>query len=229
MATITLTDLISRARSRADMVNSLFCTDAEFTVFVNSAYAELYELLVKTFEDYFLTSTTIATVAGTDTYALPVGMFKLRGVDLLLSAAPGHYVPLERFEFEERWKFADGWSSGYTAAGTQLNYTLVNKQLLLAPAPDGIYSLKVWYVPNYTPLVAGSDVTVDLENDWGDYIVLEAAIRALQKEESDISSLFAQKSAIISRIQTAAANRDAGKPMRMTRSRTERWDAEEGF
>jgi hypothetical protein len=209
------------------MVNSLFVTDAEFTVFLNSGYAELYELLVKTFEDYFLTSTTFATVAGQDTYSLPAGMFKLRGVDLVLSPAVGQFIPLDRFEWDERWKFSNGWSAGYTAAGQLLNYTLVNKQLMLAPAPDSSYSIRVWFVPVFTPLALPADLTVDLENDWGDYIVLEAAIRALQKEESDVSALFAQKNSIISRINSSAMDRDVNKPMRMTKTRTERWDSED--
>jgi hypothetical protein len=55
------------------------------------------------------------------------------------------------------------------------------------------------------------ELTDDL-NQWQDYIVVDAAIKCLQKEESDVSVLAATKMALINRINNAASNRDAGTP-----------------
>ena len=47
---------------------------------------------------------------------------------------------------------------------------------------------------------------------WLEYVITDVAIKMLQKEESDVSVLMAQKQALIKRIQEMATNRDAGAP-----------------
>ncbi len=64
-------------------------------------------------------------------------------------------------------------------------------------------------------VVSGGD-QIDGVNGWEEYIVVDAAIKALQKEESDVSVLMAQKAALTRRIEGAAANRDAGSPLSVT-------------
>lgn len=53
-------------------------------------------------------------------------------------------------------------------------------------------------------------------NGWEEYVTIDAAVKCLQKEESDVSMLLAQKQALIDRIENMAANRDAGEPERVT-------------
>lgn len=57
--------------------------------------------------------------------------------------------------------------------------------------------------------------TVDGVNGWEEYLVVDAAIKALQKEESDVSVLLAQKALLQRRIESAATNRDAAEPARV--------------
>lgn len=59
-------------------------------------------------------------------------------------------------------------------------------------------------------------VNMDPINGWDEYIVIDSAIKCLQKEESDVSVLLSQKNAIIQRIEALANNRDAGEPERTT-------------
>jgi len=47
---------------------------------------------------------------------------------------------------------------------------------------------------------------------WMEYVVVDAAIKCLIKEESDPSALMAQKVALVQRLESAAENRDAGSP-----------------
>lgn len=47
---------------------------------------------------------------------------------------------------------------------------------------------------------------------WEELIILETAIKAMVKDESDPSALMAQKAAIMRRLDFSAANRDAGSP-----------------
>lgn len=50
------------------------------------------------------------------------------------------------------------------------------------------------------------------QNDWEELAVIDAAIKAMQKEESDCSVLLGQKAAIINRLNAEMENRDAGNP-----------------
>lgn len=54
--------------------------------------------------------------------------------------------------------------------------------------------------------------TMDWINGWEEYIVVDAAIKALGKEESDVTVLGARKAALLQRIQSIAENRDQGAP-----------------
>lgn len=64
---------------------------------------------------------------------------------------------------------------------------------------------------------AWSDLTtLDGISGWEDYVVIDAAIKALGKEESDVTALMAEKEAMRMRIGAAAENRDASMPARVT-------------
>ena len=54
--------------------------------------------------------------------------------------------------------------------------------------------------------------TMDWFSGWEEYIVVDAAIKMLGKEESDVTVLGGRKAALVGRIQGIAANRDQGAP-----------------
>lgn len=210
MALVTLVDLRIRARTRADMTGSEFVTNDELTQWVNEAADELYEILVLKFgEDYFATSYDFATVANVETVALPAGVFKVLGVDLRSSSA-SQWVSLARFSFAER--NAQRGNLGAPAGAPR--YRLEGSNLRLLPAPTGVLSGKLWYVPQRTPLAADGD-TLDGVSGWEAYVVADAARKALLKEESDTSALVQELAQLRDRIERAAANRDAGQPAKL--------------
>ena len=47
-------------------------------------------------------------------------------------------------------------------------------------------------------------------------MIIDAAIKCLIKEESDVQVLLMQKKQVLDRIEAMAANRDAGEPERVT-------------
>lgn len=66
-------------------------------------------------------------------------------------------------------------------------------------------------------LIAWIDTTTfDGISGWEEYVVIDAAIKALIKEESDIQGLVLQKEAMLQRINEVAESRDAGIPSRVT-------------
>lgn len=193
MATVTLLQLRDRAKEESDNVNSGFLTDAEWTKNLNASYQELYGLIVQAFGNDYFTQTpaagyTFVTSGTTNLFALPADFFKLLAVDLQVGAA-GNWVSLKPFPMAERNQFS-----------------LNNSQF-----PQGGQTVRLLYVPQPTLMVADVD-TIDGVNGWEEYIVIDAALKAMAKEESDVSVLMARKGAIIKRLESEIENRDAGSP-----------------
>lgn len=58
--------------------------------------------------------------------------------------------------------------------------------------------------------------TIQGISGWEEYVIVDAAIKAKIKEESDISGLMMQKEGMLSRINQVAENRDASMPSRVS-------------
>lgn len=210
---MTLTELITAARQRSDMVNNLFCTDAEFTSYINQSYFELYDLLVQKYGDnYFVKDPpyTFVTDGTTFQYSLPSDFYKLLGVDLALANTQDSYVTIKPFMFGDRNRYSvPNFQSFYGV--TNMRYRINGNKLWLTPVPAANQSMRIWYIPRLQTLTAPGD-TADGISGWTEYIIVDAAIKVLVKEESDPSALMAAKAGLIQRIESAAENRDAGSP-----------------
>jgi hypothetical protein len=209
------------------MENSSFVSDTELTDWVNHAGAELHDLLVDRYEDYFTTSVDF-TISSGNTYTLPSGFLKLRGLDYQLGT--GDWVTLKPFNFQDRNLV----EAKYLYDGNQgRRYRMIGNTLHIYPTSQGPGSYRLWYVANYTPLSADADIFLstsvgDLQR-WYQYVVIDAAIRCLQKEESweAVTALQGQKAAMIDRIRRASSGRDASVPERVTMVR--RYGDEDSF
>ena len=217
--TVTLTELLSRVRTRADMVGSDFVTDTELTYWINESIRSLYDMLVKAYgEDYFISSKSFNTVSGQSEYALdasPVSIsdfYKLKGVDVVFST--DDVRTLRRFTFRDRNRYSPQatWTSGGAKA---IVYRLQGGKLWLLPAPVGVYAVKVWYVPAFTALATGAS-TFDGINGWEKWVVAEVARKALMKEESDVSELNQELGAYKVEIEAMIAVRDVGEEEKAT-------------
>ncbi len=206
--TVQLSILRSRARTKADMVTSQFVTDAEFNQMLSDSWTELYDLLTTAYEDYYSASTSITLVGGTDTYSLPADFYKLLGVDLVLGSQT---FSLKRFNWADRNLYRQNVLTASSLGITDLRYQLRGGSIVFIPIPAGTGSATLWYIQAPSSLVNDTD-TIDGQSGWDEYVVTDAAIKALQKEESDVSVLMAQKESLKRRILGAAKNRDAGSP-----------------
>ncbi len=217
--TMTLLELQTAVRQRADMVNSTFISDSELTSYINQSYFELYDLIVTKYgNNYYAAQPYQFTTDGTNQfYDLPANFYKLLGVDLALSNSQDSFVTLKPFNFIERNRYSvPNFQSFYGV--TNMRYRIQDDQLWLNPLPAAGQLIQLWYVPVMVTLSAPTD-TVQGVSGWTEYIIVDAAIKCLQKEESDVSVLMAQKQALITRIDYAAENRDAGSPATVSDSR----------
>ena len=205
----TLSEIKERARRRADMEDNPFISEPELTQYVNDSIAELHDILVTTYgEDYYTEDYSFYTTSGTDRYALPDAFYKLSGVDVQLNGSS--YTTLQKFNFRDRNRYENVGAWTLQGAGG-IRYRIVGNELVFASTPTSALAVRVWYTPVATALVDDSD-SFDGINGYEEYVVIDAAIKMLQKEESDISILYRQKQDMLKRIESAAANRDSGEP-----------------
>lgn len=193
----TLADIRTRCQQETDMVNSTFISSAEWLNLINGSYQEAYGLYAQAYgSDYFVKNPpqTVTTDGVNQLFALASDFWKLLGVDVQVSA-PQQWVSLRPFAFADR-NSVSGLNSQIPAAGQ---------------------TLRVFYIPTVTLLAADADViSLPLTANGGEeYVVADACIKAMAKEESDPSVFMARKVELKQRLEAEASNRDAGNPARI--------------
>jgi hypothetical protein len=192
MANKTLLDLRTESRQRSNQENSTFVTDTELNAYINASAAELYDLLVGKFEDYFTVSEDFSISSG-NTWTLPSNFYKLRGLDF---DANGTFQVIRPFTFAERM------------STQSRSYRVVGDDLIIMPETSAPGNYRLWWIPRMTQMSADTDQLRGVM-DFDEYVIVDAAMKCLLKEESDISALMAMKEGLKQRINSMAANRDA--------------------
>lgn len=220
------------AQQKADRVNSNFVGLAEWNKYITESYKELYDILIQKFgDDYYVAQPFSYTTSGSQQlYPLPADMYKLLGVEVALNPFdPNSWVSLRKFEFIQRnlWNYPNV----YTFRGvTNLRYRMNGTNLMLVPQTQAGQTVRIWYAPR--PAVLIQDIaTIDGVSGWEEYIAVDAAIKALAKEESPVEVLMAQKAMLIQRIESAAENRDIGEPETVSDSKMRNlaWTDDSGY
>jgi hypothetical protein len=75
-----------------------------------------------------------------------------------------------------------------------------------------------------TALAGQVDMSSEIPAGFEEYVVVDAGIKCLTKEESDAGPLKAEKKLLVERIQSMARSRDAGEPSQVAeRATVEEW------
>jgi len=215
---VTLAQLRDQAIKRADMETNAHFGTAEVNDLINSSLAELYDLILSSYEDYFVKSTPyqITLTPGTDRYALPSDFYKLHGVDVQLSQSQSTWISVSPFNFSERNLY--NWMPvAWNVWGLpSVKYRLEGGYIAFLPTPTLPAAVaRLWYSPAPTQLAADGD-TFDGVAGWTEYVVVDAAIKMKIKEEEDASELEQRKALLGQRVITMAAGRDSGRPATVT-------------
>jgi hypothetical protein len=241
---MSLYELRLRSQQCADRVNSSFVTTDEWNSFLRLAMYELYDLLVTTYEDYFaLSQVNIQTNGTLSLYPLPDGVtnylggnfngtsgapakafYKATGVDLNVntSTVTPSRVSLLKFEFIKRNQYVYPNSTSTIYGVYNMRYRVMDNSLNIIPTPAGSQNLILWYTPKLPALLADIDLTTLGFSGWLRYVIVRAAMYALDKEEgSDTSKLQGEILFLKKRIEESAANRDAGIPDKISETRTD--------
>lgn len=206
---ITLAQLKTQARQRADMAESQFVSDSELVSYINASIAELHDLLISAYNEDYVMEDHEWTADGTSfEFDLPADMYKLRGVDVQYDN--DIWSTVKRFNFNRRNESQNTITCNVLGL-PYLEYRLVGSKIRFNAVPDANTNFRMFYNPKATTLAVDADEYDDV-NGFAEYVVVDAAIKMLNKEESDVSVLMAQKEALRQRITAMAQNRDANEP-----------------
>ena len=215
MADIRFDTLSTRAKRRADMVNSSFVSEDEIKDYLNSSIAELYDFLVKSYEDYFVVThqynvpiaSTGADLPTDDAVTYPSGEFyKALGVDY---NSGGITSTLRAYSFSERNIYNTPYSVIDRLAEPM--YKIEGSKIKLIPEDSQSGTITLYYVPvapAFTDTTASATINFVIPG-FVEYVIVATAIRMLMKEESDVSALERERQQLASRIIRAISTRDA--------------------
>lgn len=218
MRTVTLQELMDRARQYADMQNNNFITEPELKLYIKNACTKYWNLINQLGQDYnLITSPTTLFESNVKDYALPSDFLHVRGVDLAVSSSPQPndiWLNVKPFQFAERNRFQGyPYFSGF-GISTYLRYRIKNNFISFDPYPQGYGSFRIHYTPVMPDLLQPTD-TIDGINGFEDYIVLKAAERMLAKEESDVSWVLKEINEFEVMIKQAADDRNRDRSDRV--------------
>ena len=193
-------EIRNRIRQRVNKEKSQFVTDSEINGLMEEAYATMYNKLVNTNENYFITSTTISLVAGTANYDLPTDFFKLKGIDI---SRNGFLYPMNLVPWDHRNKYQV--TTSYQS--TPIDYMFYGNQIRFLPIPNAGFSVTAYYIP--APPVYVSDSTlIDGVAGFEKYIIYSVASIIRAKEEKSTQDFDYKASQALQDMINAISPRD---------------------
>ena len=243
---MSLAELQTRARQRADRLESDFVTLTEVNSYINQSMYELYDLLIDTYDDYFKAPSAIFVTTGGNRsiYPMPDGVitfqkqnnisgayesyvappiYKLLGIDMGLNVSNNGWVTVDKYNYIDRNRFFYPNSASTIYGVFNVQYRWMGNNLELIPVPSANQPIRINYIPRLAQLLLPQDMTTTSISGWLEYVITDVAIKILQKEESDVSALAAQKAMLKQRIEQSSNNRDAGRPDSISDVRNASW------
>jgi hypothetical protein len=223
------------SKLRADKLFSQFLTDDEWDFNINQSTFRLYDLLITKFGDqYFLAPPLVFQTNGTQNYPLPDGanynaapaLYKLAGVDVGINASNNEWFTLPRFNWIDRNRYASLQLAGTVQSIYGLAYSVFGNTLYFIPLPTNAQIIQIWYIPILSQMLNDTDMLPFSISGWSELVIVDAAIKALIKEESydQAAALIKEREDLLERIETTAANRDVGQPNTVSNTRSRAGD-----
>ena len=181
----TYGDIKTKVERDLDLEGETFITDEEMLGYANEAVDEVERQIHALYDDYFLTRSTIALVAGTEEYALPSDIYamKIRAV-VYRNGSQVWQVPRIR-DWKKFLQYEMDQATGTTSPGSYgffvLNQTAGSPKIVFAPTPQETGSfLKIWYIRNANTLTTTAS-TFDIPESIN-YVMQYMKVRCYEKE-----------------------------------------------
>lgn len=238
---MSLAELGVACLRRADRLNSGAIPLPQLNDKINKSLAELYDLLITSFETYYKAPNAIfTTTTNQQIYPMPNGalsfttdlgatfvpapIYKLLGVDLSAGSTTNgslsnSWLTVEKYNFIDRNRYL------YPQTGSQiygilgLAYRWMGSAIEFIPTPSANQQIRLQYIPKLPILLKPYDITTTNVSGWLEYVIIDVAMKIITEEEGDVSTLGAEKLLIKERIEAASQNRDVGRPDTISDSR----------
>lgn len=218
------------SKLRADKLHSNFLTNDEWNFNINQSATKLYDVLITKFGDkYFLAAPLQFNTTGSDVYPLPNGqnysgaaaLYKLAGVDVGVTPTNQQWFTLPKFNWIDRNRYSTLQLSGTVQSIYGLAYCDFGGNIFFIPKPTSAQAIQLWYIPMLDQLLQDTDMMPFSISGWSELVIVDAAIKALVKEESydQAMALVNERTGLLERIETTAANRDVGQPNTVSNTR----------
>lgn len=209
----TLLEIRDKVRQRADIQKETArYPDSELNQYINDSYKKLYGILVRHNLHRDESSQTI-NADGSATYDLPADHFSTMAI---FKEEGDYYRRLRKHGFRDR---PHGGTE--TITGEAVTYRIARvagtKTVEMFPRPtDGVYIHT--YVPILADLSADTD-TLDSILAWDEFVVIDAAIKCLRKENSDTTELKRDLAEEFGKITADAAAVELAESIKVERTR----------
>lgn len=216
----SLAEIRNDVRIRADIEHELKrYPDSELNSYINSSYKELYGMLVNKLLIRPENTVTITT-DGSLTYELPSDFYATLGVFTYLEHTWGDLYRLQRHSVKDR-PFGHFNPTIGSYPITKVTYRVAEykgkKQIEFYHPLNTVRDYYISYVPLPGNLVDDSD-SVDDMLAWIEYVIVDASIKVLRKENSSTTSLERDKRALLQRISDEADSVEMTESARITDS-----------
>lgn len=210
--TATASVLMTDVRRLTDTDNDAHITDAYLLTLIDRSYNKLYRLMATQYESFFDTEdTSKSLIVGQRDYALASDLLHLKGVDIVIG---GERTPMRTYSFGERNERSNDprvYRVGYDRQRTQYRYRTQANNLRIDPLPDSTEQLVMTYVPR-PARITSSGQTFDVFAGFDDFIIYDAAMFVLQRQERDANAVMAARQEALQAVIAAASPRDVGDP-----------------
>lgn len=225
MSSVTLLQIKTRARQKADMENSNYIGDPELLNYINEALYTWYDIMVSAYEDYFLPAEPLLFTlpVGTDGLQdLPADFYKLAGLDRNISTgSTDRFYPMKKTPWRGRTNTENTFRYALTA---NVTYRIFKDKIQMTPKDSANGNYQLWYIPTATPFVTDTD-SIDTVNGFENLLIVDVAIKMLAKEESDPSLLLMERERLTDALNEMRIDRDINEGERIE----ETFDSREGY
>lgn len=211
---VAIEDFTTRLRQLTDIENAANrFPDAEIQDYLKTAHRKWLDFLFNNNGSHLLEIVNSATntVAGTATINKPgSNPYRIIGVDAVVGGVTRTLRPLPHGERNRFNSDTLTWQSQ-----RQLYYRLELTSIRLFPTPDAAYNVIVYYVNSGNLDFTGSGF-VDGYNGWEEYIVLEAALMVLDKDNRRKEHIERRLADLKDSIISSVRGIDDGEPQVVT-------------
>lgn len=204
-----LNEELDQTRSFPDNTSS-FWKDSTLIKYYNMVQEEVQNMMVQSYEDYFVTQTFLNITDGCAGYQIPSGTIKIRRVEDARNTTPTEIRPVT---INNKEVISSELGTAISIGG---GYYLKGNQLVLTdtPAFTNASAIQVYYVKRLIDVTA-SDGVSEIPNEYHNVFVYGIYRLALIQEQADPTFATIEYEKQLNKIKTYCENRQVQRPRRV--------------